>query len=173
MKRYFALLIACILLTGGACGQIKNPPAVVKDKDSPKTIDTPEQITEIVGENKLILQNADGKCDLLFGKQTIELNIPSKCDFHRLPGGNVRVFPRDFYEAKNKQTPKEYQDVQIVLIEHSKPLAENPKECRTELQAIKITNGKIIKSIKMDNLAACPPFQWDEINFIGLFEKRK
>jgi hypothetical protein len=38
------------------------------------------------------------------------------------------------------------------------------------LQAIKIVNGKVQASKLTSKLASCPPFQWDEKNFIGLFE---
>jgi hypothetical protein len=163
----FVILLLGLLLTVAACGQTEIKPENKEIKSG--NVKAKDQITETIGENKLTLQNNDGKCRLLFGEQKIDLDIPWQCNFHRLPEGKVRVFPRDFYKAKSKKTPKEYKNVQIILIEYSKPDENNPKDCRTEIQAIKISKGKITKSTKMGNLAVCPPFQWDDINFIGLF----
>lgn len=168
--KIFAILLLSVSITVVACGQIEKDTAVLNHKTKTDTHEQDEEITVKLGDQKLILQNEDGKCRLLFGEQKIDLDIPLNCDFHRLPDGKVRVFPRDFYGVRNKSTPKEYKGMQIVLIEYSEPVKDNSKDCNTELQAIKLVKNKIIKSIKMDNLAACRPFQWDAKNFTSLFE---
>lgn len=170
--KFFAVVFLSVATVSAACAQTEKKSPAASDAANTMVADVKndEPITAVVGENELTLQSDDGKCRLSSDEQTIDLDLTWRCDFHRLPGGAVRIFPRDFYQAKNKRAPKKYRNTQIVLIEYSKPDPNNAKDCRTELQAIKIVKGKLVKSVKMDNLAACPPFQWDAKNFTALFE---
>lgn len=171
MPSVFKLLIICVFcISFGnvACGQTEKTSNTANKPDESKT-NVDEKVSEKIGENSLTLKNEGGKCQLLFDELRIELDLPWNCDFHRSAEGKIRVFPQDFYQAKNKPTPKAYRQTQIILIENSRPVEATPKECRTSIQGIKIINGKVTKSVVMDNLSACPPFQWDAKNFTGLF----
>ena len=165
-KTFILFLLLTALFAVAACAQLDKSHENKKVEGSNTVSD--DKIVETIGDLKLTLLDNDGKCQLLFGEETVDLDIPWKCNFHRLPDGKLRIFPRDFYESKNKKTPKEYRKTQIFIVEYSKTSENDPKECRTQLQAVKIFDGKITKSHKMD-VAACPPFQWDDVNFIGVF----
>ena len=170
LEKLFAALLLSLSLTIAACAQTEKPDIVTPGEKAPEAVDVKDdKITEKIGEDTLVLQNSENKCRMLFNEQKIELDLAWQCNFHRFPDGKIRAFPQAFYNAQDKSAQKQYRDTQIILIESSQPLTENPKECRTELQAVKIVKGKLTKSVKMDGLAACPPFQWDEKNFVGLF----
>ena len=170
-EKIFATLLLSLSLTVAACAQKEKNDVAPHNVKVSETVDTKDdKITEKIGEDTLVLQINENKCQMLFNEQKIELDLAWQCNFHRFPDGKIRVFPQAFYNAQDKTAQKQYRDTQIVLIESSRPFADDPKECRTELQAVKIVKGKLIKSIKMGNLAACPPFQWDEKNFTGLFK---
>lgn len=174
MKKTNYLLSAFFLsamITVAACGQTNNTNALLNSDEKPPVAapQTKTLITEIIEGKELTLKNEAGKCQLTSSGDTFDLQIPGQCDFHRSPEKTVRVFPRDFYSGKKKQ-PKNYKNTQIILIEHSTANPDNPGDCRTQLQAIKIVSGKISVSKSTSKLASCPPFQWEEINFTGLFE---
>lgn len=171
MNNIFIVFLLIALSAIAACGQTRKNSA--ETNNQVKTEAEAEKIErriEKIGANILTLQNNRGKCQLLFNEQIINLDLPWQCDFHRSPGGNIRVFPTDFYRTKKKSIPKAYRDQQIILIEYSQSVGTTPNECRTELQAVKIVKSQLVKSTKMENLAACPPFQWDAKNFTALFE---
>ncbi len=159
------------MMTVAACGQTNvttTPPNSDKNQQLSLQIET-LIITELVEGKEFTLKNEAGKCQLTYGGKSFDLQIPGQCDFHRSPEKAVRVFPRDFYSGKKKQ-PKNYKNTQIILIEHSTANPDNPRDCRTQLQAVKIVNGKVHVSKLTSKLASCPPFQWEEMNFTGLFE---
>lgn len=167
LSRTGALAVFVILLGMGACSQASKTPPIA----SPKQESVAEAISARIASQTLALRDKSGHCTSTIGDRTLDLDIAAPCDFHRKPNGEVRVFPDDFYAAKNKPTPKEYLDVKIVLVLASKRLAEHPEECRTELQGIKLAADKNpAKSVKMGNLASCSSFQWDEKTFTALFE---
>ncbi len=171
MSNLLLLLLLSLSLSIIACGQTgKNPVSSNIQAKPVNEVGKSEQIIAQISGNTLTLQNNDGKCQLLFNKQLTDLDLNWSCDFHRFADGKVRVFPQDFYAAKNKRTPKSYRDTQIILVESSEPDRAAAKQCKTELQAIKLVKGKLTKSVVMRNLASCPPFSWDEKNFTGLFE---
>ncbi|HLM61959.1 MAG TPA: hypothetical protein VK308_14230 [Pyrinomonadaceae bacterium] len=160
------------VMTITACGQAKKVTAPQTYEKTPETISSQtntDVVTETVGGKEFSLKNNAGKCQLVFGNKIIDLGIPWQCDFHRSPDKAVRVFPRDFYKEK-KKLPKNYKNTQIILIEYSTSNPNNPNDCRTQLQAMKIANGKVTASKLTSNLTSCPPFQWEEKNFVGLFE---
>lgn len=171
MRDIFIVILLVASSAIAACGQTQEKSAETNNQvKTAAEAEKTERRTEKIGANILTLQNNQGKCQLLFNEQTINLDLPEQCDFHRSPGGEVRVFPTDFYRTKKRPIPKAYRDQQIILIEYSQPVGTTPNECRTELQAVKIVKSQLVKSTKMANLAACPPFQWDAKNFTALFE---
>lgn len=127
------------------------------------------------GQEVTLSENDEGKCRLRIGDTAIDLDIPAGCNFHRLPNNDVRVFPKDFlhfYGNDRKKVEKKYSGVSIVLVEHSVPLETNPKDCRTQLQAIRIEGAKIEKSKKPMEIGSCPSGLWDEKNFTAPFQDR-
>lgn len=127
------------------------------------------------GQEVKLSETDEGKCQLSIGDTTLDLDIPAGCDFHRLPNNDVRVFPKDFfhfYGNDRKKVEKKYSGVSIVLVEHSVPLETNPKECLTQLQAIRIEGSKIEKSKKPMKVGSCPSGLWDEKNFTAPFQDR-
>ena len=161
-----------VVITVTACGQsgeISAPQSSDKNPEIVSSQTKTDDIAEIIEGKRFSLKNNAGKCQLVFGDKTIDLEIPWQCDFHRSSTKAVRIFPRDFYSGKKKY-PKSYRNTQIILIEHSTPNPNSSDDCRTKLQAVKILNGKVIVSKLTSNLASCLPFQWEEKNFTGLFE---
>jgi len=176
MKNLNYLLSAFFLsavITVAACGQTKDVTAPPITKSNASSVTTPstdtDEIKADIEGKEFILKNAAGSCNIVFGDQTIDLGIPWRCDFHRSPEKAVRIFPRDFYSDRKKY-PKNYRNTQIFLIEYSTSDPKNPKDCRTQLQAVKITDGKIAASKTPSKLASCPSFQWEIQNFTRVFE---
>lgn len=174
MKKTNYLLSAFFLsamLTVAACGQKidRTTPLESNNNSSVVPAQTATLVKETVEGKEFALKNDAGKCQLIYAGETFDLQIPTPCDFHRSPEKAVRVFPRDFYSGKKKQ-PKNYKNTPIFLIESSTANPDRPNDCRTQLQAVKIVSGKARVSKLVSKLAACPPFQWEEANFTGLFE---
>lgn len=96
------------------------------------------------------------QCQLRFGDRTVNLEIPWPCDFHRGPDNEIRI--------------KAFNNESVFLIEYSRPHPELPNDCETRLQAVKVANNVLRASEHTELVAACPPFQWDEKMFMGLFE---
>ncbi len=130
----------------------------------------------INGQEATLSENGEGKCRLSTGDAAIDLDIPAGCDFHRLPNGEVRVFPKDFihfYGKGRKKVEKQYRGVSIILTEQYVPLEAASKKCRTQLQAIRIEGPKIEKAKKPMIIASCPAGLWDEKNFTAPFQVEK
>ena len=155
--------------TNAAVRPAATPPKTEPTKNTEKTEDGVR--AKINGREASLSEN-EGKCRFTSGNMIVDLDIPAGCDFHRLPNKEVRIFPKDFY-SNPKRIPKSYRNASIILIEHSVRDKKNPKDCKTQLQAIKIEGDTFVKSVLMDNLATCPPFQWDQMNFTALFEQPK
>ena len=175
MKKTKYLLSAFFLsatFAVAACGQSKETvasPVAEKTPEAAAPQTKSDEMKANIEGKEFVLRNNAGVCELVFGNKTFDLGIPWQCDFHRSPEKTVRAFPRDFYTAKKKR-PKNFRNTQIILIEHSTADANNPNDCRTKLQAVKIVNGKIYVSKATSNLASCPGSQWEEKNFTGFFE---
>lgn len=138
--------------------------------------DKSEKKALVNGQEITLSENDEGKCRLSTGDETIDLDIPSGCDFHRLPNNDVRVFPKDFlhfYGNSQKKIEQQYSGVSIILVEQSVTLETSPKDCRTQLQAIRIEGSKIEKSKKPMLVGSCPAGLWDEKNFTAPFQTRK
>jgi hypothetical protein len=105
----------------------------------------------------LQLEARDGNCRLLVPEQPgIDLRLKWPCQFHRDSSGKLRT--------------KQVGERQVILVENSEQLPPPNKDCRTEIQAIRSAEQGLEASPAVSRVAACPPFQWDEKVFIGLFE---
>ena len=111
---------------------------------------------EIAGAEYRFNDN-DGRCQFedLSAKRAIDLVIPYPCSVHRDPDGEVRIV--------------EVSGSKLVVVESSIPDPDFPADCRTSLQALRITGDSLEASSYSDTVAACPPFQWDRKVFTGLF----
>jgi hypothetical protein len=116
-------------------------------------------VAEIAGYT-LSLHNHGGRCQLHYlgtaAAGNIKLQIPWPCQFHLDRDGDVRTLA--------------VADAEVAVVEHAAPDPESPKDCDTRLQALRISGRDIRASEYSDRVAACPPFQWDEPVFTGLFE---
>ena len=115
-----------------------------------------------IESRRLALGDRDGRCALeVHGSNgngkgrgaPIATGIPWPCAFHTDSKGSVRTFRRKAYT--------------YALMESSR--AENPKDCETHVQSVRISSTKVQISPHHDRLASCPPFQWDNILFTELF----
>jgi len=105
----------------------------------------------------LLLEERNGNCRLLVPEQPgIDLSLKWPCQFHRDANGTLRT--------------KQVGTRQVILVESSEPMPSPSRDCRTEIQAIRSTGKGLEASSAVSRVAACPPFQWDEKVFIGLFE---
>lgn len=116
----------------------------------------PVIIQEKVAGYVVRLQEKAKKCQLSVGERQLELQIPWPCDFHR--------------DLKNELRIKSLNGTKIVLIEASSQHPILADSCDTRIQAIKLSKQKVIVSEYVSEVAACPPFQWDEKMFFGLFK---
>jgi hypothetical protein len=116
-------------------------------------------VAEIAGYT-LSLHNHVGGCLLHYSGTAaagdIKLQIPWPCQFYLDREGEVRTLA--------------VADAEVAVVEHAAPDPESPKDCDTRLHAVRISGRGIRASEYSDRVAACPPFQWDEPVFTGLFE---
>ncbi|BBN55700.1 hypothetical protein TRE132_38250 [Pseudomonas chlororaphis subsp. aurantiaca] len=105
----------------------------------------------------LLLEERNGNCRVLVPQQPgIDLSLKWPCQFHRDPSGTLRT--------------KQVGTRQVILVESSEQLPSPSQDCRTEIQALRSTGQGLEASSAVSRVTACPPFQWDEKMFIGLFE---
>ncbi|PXX52819.1 hypothetical protein SAMN05660489_06013 [Pseudomonas sp. LAMO17WK12:I10] len=106
----------------------------------------------------LLLEERNGNCRVLVPQQPgIDLSLKWPCQFHRDPSGTLRT--------------KQVGTRQVILVESSEQLPPPSRDCRTEIQALRSGSGQTLEaSAAVSRVTACPPFQWDEKMFIGLFE---
>jgi hypothetical protein len=117
--------------------------------------------TEAVSGIKLAIVEGSPECLLRWENagesEEIGLQVPSPCQLHRGPGGEVRV--------------KTSGGKQYVLIESASRQAGAAQDCITFVRALVIEASAVRASPHTARVAACPPFQWDEKMFTALFEK--
>ncbi|AIS12531.1 hypothetical protein JM49_12825 [Pseudomonas chlororaphis subsp. aurantiaca] len=105
----------------------------------------------------LLLEERNGNCRVLVPQQPgIDLSLKWPCQFHRDPSGMLRT--------------KQVGTRQVILVESSEQLPSPSQDCRTEIQGLRSTGQGLEASSAVSRVTACPPFQWDEKMFIGLFE---
>ncbi|UZZ13293.1 hypothetical protein NDO41_12745 [Ectopseudomonas mendocina] len=110
----------------------------------------------LFSEQRLQLQDHAGQCRLIGEDGGLDLLLKWPCQFHRDPQGKLRT--------------QQVGSTQVLLVESSEPDEPPSRDCDTTLQAIRTTEQGLEASTVVSRVAACPPFQWDEKVFIGLFE---
>lgn len=86
----------------------------------------------------------------------VRLEMPPPCRFHRGRDGIVRV---------KKAAGRIH-----ALVESSRPHPELPRDCITLLRGIAVALSDVRVSRHTAKVASCPPAQWDEKVFTGLFD---
>jgi len=138
------------LLTAPSCA---NRDESAKNRAQPAA---PANVASIAGLELRLVDNS-GSCRLSYAAGNVDLQIPWPCSFHRTQRGAVRT--------------KESGKALIALIESSRPHPQLPGDCLTQIQAIKILDGKVFPSQHKDTVAMCVPFEWDIQMFLGLFDQ--
>lgn len=111
-----------------------------------------------IGERRLALQEHDGRCALVEpGQANLDLQLKWPCQFHLDRAGGLRT--------------RQVGENRVLLVESSEKMPDS-QDCRTEIQAVRTHGNGLEASKAVSRVAACPPFQWDEKVFIGLFESR-
>lgn len=166
---YFASLFL-LLIIGVSCSQTDANAASqnVTAKPSPTPVEKPQPKSAEIAGKRFEISEKNGKCTLTADSKEMELDVPAGCDFHRAASGEPRIFPKDVPKDKNDR-PKDRSGVSIFIVEHSEKVEADSKDCRTTIQAVKIKNGEITKSAA-STVAACLPYEWEEINYVGMFK---
>lgn len=146
-----------ILILAGCCLL----PAVVWAADSTPAHSTALGEQTVIGSVRLQLTargqtchvSATSKAEKTEGR---DMGMPWPCHFHKGKDGKIRVVRNGKYGH--------------VLVEASKPNPAGGKDCETHLRAIQVAGKKWKVSEHQDKVASCPPFQWDEMVFAGLFK---
>jgi hypothetical protein len=89
------------------------------------------------------------------GDVVLRLPLTGLCTFHRDATGALRVM----------DTP----EGPVFLIETSHPVAEGAPDCNTAVLAVRVTPDGAVPAPEPARVAACPPFQWDDVMFLGAF----
>ncbi|MCY1287968.1 hypothetical protein D9M70_369850 [compost metagenome] len=111
-----------------------------------------------LGERQLALKDQDGRCVLEEpGQASLALQLKWPCRFHLDAEGGLRT--------------RQVGETRVLLVESSERMPDS-QDCRTEIQAVRTLGNGLQPSTAVSRVAACPPFQWDEKVFIGLFESR-
>jgi hypothetical protein len=85
----------------------------------------------------------------------LRLPLAGLCTFHRDPAGALRVM----------DTP----EGPVFLIETSHPVDGAATDCDTAVLAVRMTAGGPVLAPQPSRVAACLPFQWDDVMFLGAF----
>lgn len=108
----------------------------------------------------LHLVTVDGLCVVEVPRSGRPLRLASKlpapCQFHRDRAGQ----PRTVRHGKEQR----------LLMESSRPHPTSAGDCITKVRGIAVTGRRARLSPHTSTVAACPPFQWDEAMFMGVFE---
>ena len=104
----------------------------------------------------LQLHEEKGRCRLVSGDGELDLLLDWPCRFHLDTHGALRT--------------RQVGDSHVLLVESSEALPASSRNCRTTLQAVRSGRHGLEASPAVSRVATCPPFEWDEKVFIGLFE---
>jgi hypothetical protein len=121
----------------------------------------PQENTASLAGNTLQLENKNGVCAVTSNtathtSKTYSAGIPWPCHFHKKKSGKVRIIRSGQFE--------------YMLLESSKPATENLRDCETHLRSIRALGEQLQISQHQEKVAACPPFQWDDVLFTELFD---
>jgi len=109
-----------------------------------------------LGGQQLSLSNEQGRCTLnRAGAASLTLEMQWPCRFSEDLQKNVRV--------------ETYRKALIIMVERSDPLPAPSKSCVTDLQPVRLLNGKLEAS-PVSRVAACGPSHWDQKAFIWQFD---
>ncbi len=142
-KSVMTLMLAGVLISLNACAE---------QADSARNGLTQAE----VGGQLLSLSNEQGRCTLNRAQSaplTLEMQWP--CRFSEDLQKNVRV--------------ETYRKALIVMVERSDPLPAPSKNCVTDLQPVRLFNGKLEAS-PVSRIAACGPAHWDQKAFVWQFD---
>lgn len=106
----------------------------------------------------LKLEERNGGCLLRTADDTqrLPLKLRWPCQFNLKHDGRLRT--------------EMLGDTPVLLVENSLVLTSPSRDCRTEVQAVRTLPGGLLEASPVTNLAAaCPPFDWDQKLFFGLF----
>ena len=147
--------VPCLIVA--ACGREQPPRGPSVDAGPPPAArtDTVAGVgVRILGANACVLVYGDGA-----EERRVPLQLPSPCRLHRDTDGSVRV--HDTAGGRH-----------VFLVEHSVPDAERPGDCRTQIQAVVLAPDGAHPSTGVERVATCLPAHWDEVMFLGLFDKQ-
>lgn len=109
-----------------------------------------------VGGQQLSLSNEQGRCTLNQAQRApLTLQMQWPCRFSEDLQKNARV--------------ETYRKALIVMVERSDPLPAPSKNCITDLQSVRLFNGKLEAS-PVSRIAACGPAHWDQKAFVWQFD---
>lgn len=107
----------------------------------------------------LVLQSERDACRLIAlsetGDEILRLGVAGLCSFHRDSDGVLRT-------VTSPVGP-------VLLIETSVPMPNGSGDCRTSVQAVRLTEAGPEAAPSPALVASCLPFQWDEVMFLGVF----
>ncbi|AQZ35764.1 hypothetical protein JWV26_10355 [Ectopseudomonas toyotomiensis] len=102
------------------------------------------------------LSDAQGRCALtLADAAPLTLDMQWPCRFSETPQQQLRV---EYF----RQTP-------IIMVERSEPQPAPSRSCLTDLQALRLHQGRL-EAAPVSRIAACGPSQWDQKAFVGMFD---
>ncbi|MBM7069315.1 hypothetical protein [Actibacterium sp. 188UL27-1] len=123
-------------------------------------------VTAAQADDRAIL--ADGEMAVLSGRtgchvvmmteardQVVELDVSGLCQLHRDSTGA----PRSVEGPVGR----------IFLVEQSVPATDGSGDCDTQVQAVAVGEDGLVVAPNTARVASCPPFQWDEVMFLGVF----
>jgi len=109
----------------------------------------------IFAGEKMELRPIAGRCVLIRADQSqFPLKINGPCQFHLDLKGKLRV--------------KMIEGTPVMLIETFEKMPGDIG-CITDVQAVRMRQGRLIASRGVNHVASCPPFQWDEVVYRGMW----
>lgn len=102
---------------------------------------------------------ASDRCTIIWtgssSSRELAVGIPAPCRIHKDLSGKVR------YRMQDGRS--------IALIESSSPDPSRGNSCLTQIRGVRFDHASVTLSGGVSKVASCPPFQWDDKMFTGLF----
>ena len=118
-----------------------------------------QAVASEVDRGKIDIASDSARCVIAWsGKGRAEdlvVDIPAPCALHKDLEGSIRFFDKG--------------GRRIALIESSAPDPARGDSCITHVRGVIFDENGAELSEGISKLAACPPFQWDQKMFTGLF----
>ena len=114
-----------------------------------------------IASTQLRLEDRNGLCGLVARTAKgpdirLGLSVPWPCNFHLDMSGNLRAIHKAGFA--------------YALIESSKRMPTPSRDCETYIQSLRVKVSHVEISQHHDRVASCPPFQWDSVMFMELFD---